>query len=969
MGQLERTLNPSHSRKPSPLQSFSSTQAARLPTSASGSSQGNSASKWFNNVNENVHLGGAQTFDNDSPYYLGQRNASVSSDYVPNQDPSVYNQQKSPDSENEDLRSVIDDLTIKNKRLKRRIRNLQKSSLTPSANDSRLFEVRIHDLPGERKRELEAILRSFASKLNRVPEKDYKNDCGFKISNNASDTTITESSSLKAGTKKSNAQYSDPSMTITPMAVKTSAAAPSDSAYASMSQLGRSNSGTNSNNNSLHGGLGGPASNASKDKKIHSYLRDIPQSLLPQHNPIMSEGTKMRAVVRRLEQLFTGNTAAPGEHSLPLQQQAISDSAAQDDQAHALQSNRALPAEGSREARILPNGLGKVTDRDMHSMPRNQPSAEHSNGKRLEDDRVVDQRPTRPLDLDMHRAQDPADNLEYIRHLGLSYPHSGSFIDSEPSRWVYLNLLVNMAQLHMLNVTHEFIRKSVETLSIKLELSDDGRKLRWRGGVHGTTFSSESGSNTECQSESSPERSGHHFPGGQTQPLRNSGNLSESKMPSDSLQQSKTSDSDSMTGVTGQWSGKLNLQNTNPTTNPFEYKPVFLKQHSTDSDDSSDFPNEFSYSGGAADTTTVPADSGFISTSKPKSKSANEVRSQHGPIVFYSNVSWFIDLSEEHKSISRPKHSLSSSPQPIIGVPHKSTENDENTHGGAHGQSHPSPHLAATTFGYEHAQTNINLEPLGRSSGCEDPPFDFEASGIGGVTPSDNFVINVRTSHQRPRKSMPMQPTSLSTRQRRPKPNTHTDVLSLQHIKLPASALPPPSFIFPFSSNSTSNFGDLHESTFGEGGDGGITAVSTHRAPVVPNPAGRLGDLSDDDPVESDVSSDTDSEIDMLQHARALDPAAVRKQEQDFEAAHLKMLGMDLPPGSSAATAGGLESFAGSSNVTSPGSTSSEEDEDEDDGNNGSRTGSLKRRRTTTNTDTEPDIRVSKAPRIHIEQH
>lgn len=913
----------------------------------------------------------------DSPYYLGQRNASVSSDYVPNPYPSIFNQPKSADSENEDLRSVIDDLTIKNKRLKRRIRDLQRSSLTPSTNDSRLFEIRIHDLPGDRKRELEAILRNFASKLSRGPGHDYKNDYGFKTFNNASDTTMTELSSLNVGTKKSSAQYFDPATTIAPTAVKTAGATPSDSAYASMSQPGRSNSGTTSNNNSLHGGPGGPASNASKDKKIHSYLRDIPQSLLPQHNPIMSERTKMKAVVRRLEQLFTGNKAAPGEHSLPLQQQAISDSAAQDDQAHALQSNRALPAEGSREARILPNGLGKVTDRDMHSLPRDRNSAEHPDGKRSGDARTVDQRPTRPLDLDMHRAQDAADNFEYIRHLGVSYPNSGSFIESEPSRWVYLNLLVNMAQLHMLNVTPEFIRKSVDSMSNKLEVSDDGRKLRWRGGVRGTTFSSESGSNAECQSESSPERNENQNQGDQTQLLQNSGNLSDSKIPSNSLLQSKTSDLDSMTGVTGEWQGKFKLRNANTSANPLEYKPLFIKQNSTDSDDSSEYPNEFSYSGGAADTTTVPADSGFISTSLPKSKYANDVRSQHGPIVFYSNASWFIDLSEEHSSISRPKHSPSTS-QPILGASNKSLYNVGNTYDDTYDQYYSLPGSDATPFNYDHVQANMDLEPLGRSAGREDPPFDFEASGIGGVTPSDNFVINVRSSHQRPRKLMAKQSASLSTLRKRSMRSTHTDVLSSHHIKLPASALPPPSFIFPFSSNSTSNSGDPHDSNFGDGGNGHISAVSIHRAPVTPNPAGRLGDLSDDDDAaDTEVSSDTDSEIDMLQHARALDPAAVRKQEQAFEAAHLKMLGMDLPPGSSAATAGGLESFAGSSNASSHGSSSSEgEEEEEVEADelvnlnvNGSRSGSLKRKRTTSSIELEPDARVLKAPRIHVEQH
>lgn len=72
--------------------------------------------------------------------------------------------------------------------------------------------------------------------------------------------------------------------------------------------------------------------------------------------------------------------------------------------------------------------------------------------------------------------------------------------------WVYLNLLINMAQLHTLNVTPEFIKKAVNQLSVNFELSSDGQRIRWKGGVGGTSLSAE-GRGTSVESAMS-SRSG-----------------------------------------------------------------------------------------------------------------------------------------------------------------------------------------------------------------------------------------------------------------------------------------------------------------------------------------------------------------------------------------------------------------------------------------------------------------------------
>ncbi|BFZ59139.1 hypothetical protein YB2330_000143 [Saitoella coloradoensis] len=49
--------------------------------------------------------------------------------------------------------------------------------------------------------------------------------------------------------------------------------------------------------------------------------------------------------------------------------------------------------------------------------------------------------------------------------------------------WVYLNIITNLAQLHLMNVTLPFVRAAVEKLSTRLELSEDGGMIRGRMGV------------------------------------------------------------------------------------------------------------------------------------------------------------------------------------------------------------------------------------------------------------------------------------------------------------------------------------------------------------------------------------------------------------------------------------------------------------------------------------------------------
>src|SRR4051812_19917550 len=66
----------------------------------------------------------------------------------------------SANSSSEDFRSVIDDLTIENKRLKKRLKKYEKSN-NVALHDDKLFEIRMHGLPPDKRIELEEYLKRF----------------------------------------------------------------------------------------------------------------------------------------------------------------------------------------------------------------------------------------------------------------------------------------------------------------------------------------------------------------------------------------------------------------------------------------------------------------------------------------------------------------------------------------------------------------------------------------------------------------------------------------------------------------------------------------------------------------------------------------------------------------------------------------------------------------------------------------
>jgi hypothetical protein len=618
---------------------------------------------------------------------------------------------------------VIDDLTVENRKLKEKLRMYEAAYSTHLEKDM-LFEVKIHGLPAKKKRELEETLRSFAASI------DSSSDPSAKVSpRDKNYHTSSKNTSLSSSISR-----------------------PIDSAYASMSNSGPTSTST-LNRIVADRELQNQQSN--KEQKIQSFLHNIPEGLLPKHSMVMTERQKKKIVVRRLEQLFTGQRGyTVGDHSQPLQQQEVSESAAMADRAASFTRSS---AEGVREAHILPYEMEvdskrpvKLADDLSHETNDSGERSDSAAGR--SPDFPLEQRPTRPLDLDPDRAQIPSDNVEYLVHLGLSAPSFESGISGDVGAdgdgWMYLNLLINMAQLHIINVTPDFVRSAVADVSDKFQLSRDGRKVRWRGGTDGTRFSSDSGG--------SSAKNG-------------------SPVDSDSLDETDRKRRKIDVGRFG--SARVDISDRKSASksaqhNPLHYEPLFHHRKASSEDLTSHgesesthaFGNGHADESGTGRVSRVP----HLQSRGTHSTSGGRVRRRtDGPIVFYSGLQFCTDLSGDRGNITTPLHGTAVG-KDGYGNPTRDVLGSTSTSGALNISRTPSGSLLAFrpfkdySKGPESLQTNearsktpdllvdedcdLDLPPEWTS--CSAPsnfPMSFDASGLGGTQPADHFAVRVET--------------------------------------------------------------------------------------------------------------------------------------------------------------------------------------------------------------------------------
>jgi hypothetical protein len=418
--------------------------------------------------------------------------------------------------------------------------------------------------------------------------------------------------------------------------------------------------------------------------------------------------------------------------------------------------------------------------------------------------------------------------MDYIRHLGLTQPKVlEDEVRPDEEGWVYLNLLCNLAQLHIINVTPSFVRSAVSGLSTKFQLSADGQKIRWLGGTDNTKFSSDS-SGYSSQKSPSTDDSDH---------------------PKDkSHKRQKTGQSTGQSGSSGKDTSKLGL-NPSPSES-FHYKPLFVRRESSNCITST---GETLSSFGPVEESN-PGESGWGMSG---SGSSNRRKRRHdGAIIYYSGAPFCTDLSGDPTGdLSPPSQMLSSS------------QKTEDSSQAALSRFPPKRTVSGSLINYrplsDRGQFLLSSSAMDVDGDDEVPSLiaddtdnssdieldltwsskkqyielhPMEPSGLGGVLPDDHFVVVVATkrpkqdalppkrSHRNPmleestdsiiRRLATMSTSSPDLRATKAVPQVEPRPFEIEYVsggikRLPAVPLPPPALFYSPFSTSYSSTDDL----------------------------------------------------------------------------------------------------------------------------------------------------------------
>lgn len=758
----------------------------------------------------------------------------------------IFGQQGQEESERDELRGVIDDLTVENKRLKTILKTWHtRPNPSSSLGPDRIIEVRMHGLPAERKRELEQLLKTFAHGLNNAESPSQPG------------SSLPMEKSLPS-TERSLLTGQRPDQNNT------------DSGYASIS-----GSGLNSSSGAAR--LSEPVSKSKKDKDIKNYLHDIPDSLFPQDTMSVSDSAKMILVVQRLEQLFTGNLAKPGEHSLPLQQQRISRAAAKADRAENRRQNRETRVEGLREARVLPPesriNFDSVEQEQLQTQSRGQTgrSAVSTSESPASSERPAspDQRPTRPLDLDIHRAQVAEENIRYLRHLGIASPQFGES-PSQQQPWLYLNLLSSMAQLHTLNVTPAFVRKAIRQRSTMFELSKDGHRIRWKGDAMAPYLPDIQVSPDSAElrgSEDTTDEGGRQSGRGSNTSTMNE--LSMSLSDDKKLRKPGAAGLQLINSVSSSSNLAINQPSCKSMSTAFDYKPIVFKGKKNPLKAGNSYLDSSSSNG------DFSPDSSDLAHALSRSSLKSKDDSREGLMTFFSNPYYCTDLSGDRSPINLRSLDPEDSRE-VLGMDKLPQSEDSIIRdvNACYYTARVDPALRA--WPTECSDVKMAMKPIKTSGEDETQPLEFEASGIGGVRPEDNFAIDVKIAR-----------TKLKDSERREEGKGKSGLRGLDkysyqlekcmQLSLQPSRLPPPSYVF----NNTSSSSSAEKGHFYEDSDS-----DTSEDDDSPAPGGLMWRWSSDsnERLMGDDGSDVSSSPGILEASRSrlIHPGVVAPGDHDY---------------------------------------------------------------------------------------
>lgn len=364
----------------------------------------------------------------------------------------------------EAFRSIVDDLTIEIKTLERKLKRHDDIHNQDSGNE-KLFELRVYSLEADMKRELEGILHRFVADLS-----DRRN---VEVATDNREDNPSDAKSHSVACSRV------PTLDIGFVRASVSASAHS---FPSPASDGRP--------------VNIPQFDRVKTPNIHFDTKHTDECMQPRENlAAMTTHAMKKCVVYRLEQLFAGQGVLTGPHPSALQQQQQQHTSHRATRAEytaiVAWDQQTIPSSPHKVSALnndakdsvntaAPDRLEALSHEAVGYQMSGRAAQRHYTGHHF-DSTPETKRPTGQLSLDPDYSQLIAENIRYIHHLGFS-PNDLK-IDGPPGEeyeWIYLNILVNMAQLHTLNVTHDFIRKAISELSGHYIISKDGRKVRWK---------------------------------------------------------------------------------------------------------------------------------------------------------------------------------------------------------------------------------------------------------------------------------------------------------------------------------------------------------------------------------------------------------------------------------------------------------------------------------------------------------
>jgi hypothetical protein len=416
------------------------------------------AGRWFEQYNTEVKEDNMACMNDGSPFFIDNgpfiqtapaiQRRGAGADTRSSIDPKTSLSQLDTDYVSvETFRDIVDDLTVQIGSLERQLRRDDKSNSLVSES-RKPFEVKVHSLKADEKQELERILHRF---VNGLPNR-----------NNFEDLASRYEDLLPSGEP-----YSAISSRISILDTRSPLA--SDSASAS--ELSPSIS------DNMQREI--PECGRSKQVLVQPNLKYAGNSVLSRERfEVMATHTKKRLVVDRLEQLFAGEDVFSGPKIQALQRPETLHEVTRVEHSIIQAWNEQTIPETVCAVRMLNKAtetlVTATTTEKLEAAQQAQTS--HLLGPEL------GEKSTKALPrLELKPSQLVAENVRYIRQIGLSPVNSETaMLPGDEYEWFYLNVLANMAELHILNVTRDFIRKAVSELSGHYIISTDGQKVRWK---------------------------------------------------------------------------------------------------------------------------------------------------------------------------------------------------------------------------------------------------------------------------------------------------------------------------------------------------------------------------------------------------------------------------------------------------------------------------------------------------------